>query len=84
MPEAYAEVEETLALNLSGHQQPCVYATCIDSGIQVGPVWGTDSPSILRVLAELTQECDCGATFHHQNPEDETETSLLFRGISEN
>ena len=42
----------------------CLYATCEDGGTQVGPVYGHGENSVKRALAQLTEECDCGATFH--------------------
>lgn len=70
MAEAFAEVEVTTALNNQGREQECVYATCIDSGVQVGPVWGTGEGSVRRALAELTEECNCGASFHLMDKEE--------------
>ena len=49
-----------------------VYATCEESGHVVGPILGTGPRSCRRVLALLTEECDCGATFHVDPDDDES------------
>jgi hypothetical protein len=61
---APAAVHFTTATNNAGQTQICVYARCLFSERQVGPVWGHAEPSVRRALAELTSECDCPARFH--------------------
>ena len=64
MSRALAEIEESEEENDEGRMQPCIYATCEESGDTVGPIWGTAENSVLRALATLTEECSCGASFH--------------------
>lgn len=59
-----AEVTEAEEENEDGRMQSCVYAVCMVSGDEVGPIWGTGGPSIRRVLLELTKECSCEAEWH--------------------
>src|SRR5581483_504753 len=44
-----------------GVEQECVYACCLESGDENGPIWGTGEASIKRALAGLTETCSCGA-----------------------
>lgn len=62
--KAKAEIEYTSEENDSGFDQECVYANCCESGESVGPVWGQGDASVKRALAQLTEECGCGAKFH--------------------
>ena len=48
-----------------GTTTPVVYARCPETGIEAGPVWGCESPSIRRALAMLSSKCDCGR-FHRE------------------
>lgn len=64
MAEAYAKIEYAEERNSRGRLQSCVYAQCQDSGHVSGPVWGHEDKSVKRVLALLTEEDSCGATFH--------------------
>jgi hypothetical protein len=50
--------------NEEGKRQSCVYASCQMSGHSVGPIWGHGEKSIKRVLATLTEQCDCPARYH--------------------
>lgn len=64
--KAPATVIFTTAMDpVSGHRKPCVYASCHRSGNTVGPVWGHQDQSVRRVLAHLTHECDCPASYHN-------------------
>lgn len=64
MAEAFATVELVGEKNKQGRLQDCVYVQCLESGHVTGPVWGHSAASVRRALAELTSECQCGATFH--------------------
>ena len=61
-----ATIEETEEENDYEREYPCVYATCDRSGLTVGPIWGTGTDSRKRALAQLTEECSCGATWHEE------------------
>jgi hypothetical protein len=50
--------------NENGKEQTCVYAICTRSDVKVGPIWGHNARSIKRVLATLTEKCDCPARRH--------------------
>lgn len=50
--------------NDEGFMQTCVYATCLETDEQVGPIWGDSHASVKRALATLTEESGCGADFH--------------------
>ena len=64
-----ATVYFSTATNDRGREQECVFATCLASGAEVGPIWGTGEDSVLRALATLTEECGCGAQFHKRERE---------------
>lgn len=64
MAEAYAKIEYVEERNQRGQLQDCVFAECLDSGHVSGPVWGHGEASVKRVLALLTEEDSCGASFH--------------------
>lgn len=50
-----------------GHLVDCIYAHCDISDETVGPIWGTEVPSIKRALMELRRECGskCGNSVWH-------------------
>jgi len=60
---SYATIEYTEAENDDGYDVECVFATCEQSGVKVGPVWGHHERSVRRALATLGEKCDCGG-FH--------------------
>lgn len=64
--KAPATVLFTSEKNENGRKQKCVYAQCHYSGVGHGPIWGHGDNSVKKVLAELTQNCDCPARFHHK------------------
>jgi hypothetical protein len=64
MSESYATVRVTEEENAQGRMQGCVFAECSESGDESGPVWGTGEGSVRKALAELTEVCGCGASFH--------------------
>lgn len=57
-------VSFSTAVNDNGNDQNCVYAMCHGSGVNVGPIWGHTTAAVKRVLATLTENCDCPAEFH--------------------
>lgn len=61
---APALISFTLAVNVAGCAQPCVYAQCQYGGCTVGPIWGQSDASIGRALATLTRSCVCGRRRH--------------------
>ena len=61
---ADATVRFGIKKNLQGRLQCCVWAECHLSGNRAGPIWGHSDESVRKVLAELTSECDCPASFH--------------------
>lgn len=65
MSRAAARITVETELNEDDREQDCVYAICAESEESVGPVWGTGEASRKRVLALLTEECGCGASFHY-------------------
>ena len=68
---AYAEIEFTQAENPeTGRMQDCVIASCCDSDSVTEPIWGHGPASIRRALATLSEDCDCGQSFH-KRAEDE-------------
>jgi hypothetical protein len=69
--KAAAVVDFTSEANDRGFDQDCVYATCSESGVMVGPIWGHSDASVKRALAELTETCTCGAGFHSESGEDD-------------
>lgn len=72
MSDALATIEYTEEeSDLTGHDQPCVYATCNVSGDTAGPVWGDGPASVKRALAMLTERCDCGARWHQDQDGEE-------------
>ena len=64
-----ASINYTEEENEEDRIQDCIYATCEVSGDAVGPVWGHSEASVKRALATLTEECSCGAGFHHSAEE---------------
>lgn len=61
-----ASVKYTSEENDAGYEQDCVYATCGQSGLVVGPIWGHSERSVARALATLTEKCSCNARFHEE------------------
>lgn len=64
--ESTATVRLTEEENDYGRMEACVYVTCDESGDESGPVWGHGEPSVRRALAQLTEECGCGAGWHEE------------------
>jgi len=64
MSLSFATVDSSVLENDEGIEVSCVYATCVRSKVQVGPIWGDGPRSVRRALAELSEQCECGATFH--------------------
>lgn len=62
-------VEDTSVHPRSGKEQACVFAECSEGIAIAGPIWGTNDASRKRALAQLTDECDCGATHHYDEDE---------------
>lgn len=46
-----------------------MFAECSEGIAIAGPIWGTNDASRKRALAQLTDECDCGATHHYDEDE---------------
>lgn len=61
--------EDTAAHPKSGEEEKCIFVECGESGVVVGPVWGTNDASRKRALAQLTEECGCGARYHYDEDE---------------
>jgi hypothetical protein len=57
-------IHERKRNGMTGLIQDCVRAVCQESGHKTDPVWGSNTSSIRRALATLTEECSCGATWH--------------------
>lgn len=68
-----AEVEVKREKNQFGVLDYCVYAECLEGSTRVGPVWGDGEASVRRVLAMLTEKCDCGADWHYDEDGDDEE-----------
>lgn len=68
-----AEVWEDESVGWKGYATECVFASCLESGHEVGPIWGTHERSIKRALFTLSRECPCGVKFHTQVDEVELE-----------
>ena len=64
MSLSLVEVDYTTHENETGYEQDCIFATCEESGFNVGPVWGHGDASVKRALALLSESCPCGAGFH--------------------
>jgi len=71
MERSPATVEYTEEDNDRGFPQDCVYVECSNSGYRVGPIWGHGEASVRRALAQLTEECSCGAAFHSDSTADD-------------
>jgi hypothetical protein len=54
-----AEITYDEEENEDGYEVPCVYATCLVTGEQAGPIWGDGEASVLRALATLTEVDGC-------------------------
>lgn len=52
-----AEINYTSEENEYGREQDCVYATCCQSDVTAGPIWGHSEASVKRALATLSEEC---------------------------
>ena len=66
--QSLASVYEDEDENEDGRMQACVFVRCetAGTGYEVGPVWGTGPRSVARALRTLTEQCDCGASFHNE------------------
>ena len=70
MSRAPASVtEDTAEHSKSGEDEKCIFAECQETNIVVGPIWGTSDASRKRALAQLTEECGCGARYHYDEDE---------------
>ena len=69
----YADIEFTDAEDEHGIERDCVIATCHASGESTEPVWGHSGRSVRRALAELSENCSCGARFHKAAGEEDEE-----------
>lgn len=65
--KSLAEIAYTSAENEDGRERECLFATCLESEDRVGPVWGQSEASVKRALAQLTEECSCGAQWHEED-----------------
>lgn len=65
---AFATVRDGEERNEAGRMQDCIYAKCTLSDDEVGPIWvgGNRGVSIRRAMAELTESCSCGRTWHEE------------------
>lgn len=70
MSISYADIEYGTEENEMGYETPCVYARCHESEYCCGPIWGDGPESVKRALATLTEECECGATFHKEETDE--------------
>jgi hypothetical protein len=58
-------ITESLVEGDDGVKIPCVSGECLSGMGTVGPIWGDGPDLVKRVLATLTEECDCGADWHY-------------------
>ena len=63
---APATVMFSTAINENDKDQSCMFAICTRSDMKVGPIWGHNARSLKRVLATLSEQCDCPAERHTQ------------------
>jgi hypothetical protein len=63
--KASAEIDFTKRPRAEGGpEQDCVIATCLEGQFESEPVWGHSHRSVRRALAQLSEDCPCGARFH--------------------
>jgi hypothetical protein len=70
---SYAEIDFLDEVNSNGNMQNCVFATCNESGDVVGPIWGHGPASVKRALAQLSETCSCGNSYHKAADEEDEE-----------